>query len=226
MTRFVTLSYPLAENMPLYPGTPLFKKEKIRSIKNQDACNAFIFSFSNHAGTHIDSPWHFWESGSKICNYKREDFVFKKPYIVDCPKDIDMGIEVQDLESFNNLYEYDFIILKTGFQKYRESNQYVYTNRNPYILPETAKWIRDKLPGLKAIGIDCISISCPLHKELGREAHKILLQEGGLTNKAILIVEDLYIPEKIKKLDKVIISPLIIDEVDSSPCVVTGAVND
>lgn len=216
----------ITEGMPLYPGTPPFKKER-RTAIGKDTCNTFFVSFSNHTGTHIDGPWHFFSSGSKIIDFSAEDFIFNMPHIIELRKGADEAITPHDFKHFNHdKNSCDCLILKTGFQKYRTKDRRLYVTKNPYLLPETAYLIKEKLPGVRAVAIDAISISSRLHRESGREAHRILLRDGGSRNKGVFIIEDLNICEGIKTLDKLLVFPLIVDKVDSSPCVAIGVIND
>ena len=224
--RFINLSHAIAEDMPLYPGTPAFKKERTRAI-GKDTCNTFFVSFSNHAGTHIDGPWHFFSSGSKIKDFSAEDFIFKRPHIMELRKGVDEAITPHDFKRFHHdRNSCDCVILKTGFQKYRKKNRRLYTEKNPYLLPETAHFIKEKLPNVRAVAVDTISIGSCLHKDAGRDAHRILLKEDGRRDKGVFIIEDLNISEGIKRMEQLLVFPLIADKVDSSPCVAIGVIND
>jgi len=84
--------------------------------------------------------------------------------------------------------------------------------------------LRKNLPKLKGFGIDCISVSSPLHRELGRETHRILFEEssGGVSP---IIIEDLLLPEAYRHFDEVMVAPLPVQNADGVPCMVLGIVN-
>jgi len=226
MKRYVRLSYDIGENTPLYPGINPVAIRKVKEISKGDSCNTFLITFSNHTGTHIDAPGHFWNSGRTISEYSLEELVFKNPFLVDCPKGIDEVIEINDFDSLRGCRDTDLILIRTGFHKYRSEDVYTYCYKNPCFLPETAVWIRNNFPNMRAIGIDCISIASHSHRELGRETHKILLKEDGFRSSSFLILEDLRLSYEIKKIDELIVSPVFIEGIDSTPCTVIGVIND
>lgn len=234
MKRYIKLSYNISVDTPLYPETPPIIIKKVKEISKGNSCNTSLITLLNHAGTHIDAPRHFFNSGRTITEYSIEELVFQKPLIVDCPKRVDEVIEIDDLVSLINSNDTDMLLIRTGFYRYRIAQSsalnlqslYNYCYKNPYLSPKTAEWIRNNHSHIRAIGIDCISISSYEKREIGRETHKILLNSDKFKGSPVLIIEDLYLPHEIKKLDELIISPIFIEGVDSTPCTVIGVIND
>jgi len=70
-------------------------------------------------------------------------------------------------------------------------------------------------------GIDWISISPYQDRELGREAHRVFLDQKGRNN-PVLLIEDIDLSGNFKKLKEVWVSPLRVERVDSAPCTVIG----
>ena len=62
----LNLSYKLSENTPFYEGLAKPRIEQIYDLREGHACNSFYFTASNHAGTHVDGPYHFNPAGRKI----------------------------------------------------------------------------------------------------------------------------------------------------------------
>jgi len=179
---------------------------------------------SNHTGTHIAALRHFSESGRTICEYSLDELIFKKPFLMDCPKGLEEAIEINDLTALSDLTDPDMLLIRTGFLKCRNQETYTYGHKNPYLSPNAARWIRDKFPYIKAIGIDCISISSYANREMGRKTHRVLLKEDGFKGLSVLIIEDLYIPYEISKLDELMVSSIYIEGIDSARCTVIGVV--
>lgn len=217
MKRLVRLSYSINASTPLYPGTEPLVIKGARSIRKGDSCNTSVVSMSNHTGTHMDFPNHFIASGKKITDYPIEKLVFKAPLILDCPKTEDEPIRASDLKGRIKKTT-DLLLIRTGFFRLRGKG--IYINRNPYILSETAKWLRT-YPHLRAIGIDCISVASPMHRKEGRETHKILLRGKN----PILIIEDIDLSHNLRGLKEVISVPLYIEGIDSSPCTLIGVIS-
>ena len=226
MRHYIKLSYDLGINTPLYPGTPPVSIKSTKSIGKGDSCNTSMITFSNHTGTHIDMPKHFIDSGRTVCDYSMEELVFKKPHIVDCLKGVEDIIEVGDLANSVIPPETDFLLIRTGFSGFRNADVHIYSYKNPCFSPQTAEWIRKNYPNIRAVGVDCISVSSRAHRDLGRETHKILLKEDGFKGEPVLIVEDLYIPSEINRLDELMVVPIFIESIDSAPCTVIGVVID
>ena len=60
-----------------------------------------------------------------------------------------------------------------------------------------------------------ISISSPLNRQEGREAHRKLL-----SGRNFLIIEDMDLMNKPTNIKRIILSPIMFEEADSSPCTV------
>lgn len=223
MIKYIRFSYDMDIHMPLYPGTRPLQLKSEKSISRKDSCNTYRVAFSNHSGTHIDAPRHFYNSGRPIAEFRPEELIFDNPCIIDCAKKQNQPIEVKDLEPHLKPKS-TILLLRTGFSKFRKKR--IYCTSNPYISCITAEWLRRKLPNLRAIGIDCISVSSYANRNEGRLTHKILLRKDGYRRDPILIIEDLYLPHNIQSLSKVMVFPLYIKDVDSSPCTVVGVIDD
>lgn len=231
MKRFVRMSYSLNVKMPLYPGTVPTEVSAVKSIGNGDSCNTSMIMMSNHAGTHIDGPAHFDNMGKNIADYAIESFIFMKPFILDCKKLDRMQIMPVDLADFD-AKDADMLLIRTGFGRYRKAvvedrENDIYCSRNPYLHSETAYMLRERYPELRAIGIDCISIACVSERDIGRETHRILLSSDcRYPGDPVLIIEDMFIPDTIGQLSKVIVAPLYFNAIDSAPCTVIGVLGD
>jgi len=112
----------------------------------------------------------------------------------------------------NEIRQSDFLLIKTGFQKYRKMNKDVYQFEGPGFSRESASYIAS-FKNLKGIGFDFASLSSPLHREEGREAHRILLK-----NEKFIIVEDmnLEILGNDVKIKRLFVIPIFIKGIDSS----------
>ncbi len=218
--KIVRLSYPLGEGMPLYPGTPGTVVAAVKSKDSGDSCNTSLITLSNHAGTHIDGPAHFETSGKRIGDYDVDSLVFSNIVTADCRKEAGEPILPKDLSGYLG-DETDLLLIRTGFGRYRNGpGRETYTGNNPYLHGDTARLLRDHLT-VKAIGIDCISISSRANREMGRLAHETLLTAGGCGD-PILIIEDMLIPERLWVFDKIMVVPLYFEGIDSAPCTVLG----
>ena len=70
-------------------------------------------------------------------------------------------------------------------------------------------------------GIDWISISPYQDRELGREAHRVFLDQKGRNN-PVLLIEDMDLSCDLTKLRELWVLPLRVEKIDSAPCTVIG----
>ena len=217
----IILSYYLSPTTPLYGngGSIEFSSEK--NISNGDSCNTTSLSFSNHSGTHIDFPYHFDEKGKKLNDYPANFWEFNFVEIVDLSGHVeDSQIINEELFELDYNAKTDLLLIKTGYGDFRGTNRYTLTP--PGLSSDLASYFRKKLPNLRCIGLDLISISSYSNREEGRKAHHAFLnpKEGN----PILLIEDMKL-NNILELKKVLVAPLLIDKADGSPCTVLAYEN-
>jgi len=216
---WVMLSHKLSSTTPCYDDGPRLEVQPVKQIAKGDSSNTFFLKLYNHLGTHVDAPNHFDVEGRKIHSYTAEELVFEKPTLVDIPKNSGELIQDTDLHPFEHLlHKTDILLIRTGFQKFRQTDPMTYMRRGPCLSAEAAGYLR-KFSNLRALGIDTISISSPLLREVGREAHRLLLK-----GRSFLIVEDMDLLGKPVDYKRVVIAPLLVEEVDSAPCTILAEI--
>ena len=218
MKQYIYLSHFIDVDTPVYGGGKRIIIGSDKSISKGDSANTTSLSFCNHIGTHIDFPRHFSDDGKTINHYSPEFWIFNKPFILEYMVKKNEIINI-DKEINEIPYETDFLIIKTGFQKFRGDEKY--WKYNPGLAPNFALKVRKRCPHLKVIGFDFISASSFQNRELGRKAHKEFL-----INNDILIVEDMDLSKANNKINKIICLPLMIDNIDGSPVTIIGEINE
>ncbi|MEM4495053.1 MAG: cyclase family protein [Candidatus Caldarchaeum sp.] len=216
---WIYLSHVLTRYSPCYDDGPRPEFTPDKQIAKGDSSNTFFIKLLNHIGTHVDAPYHFDPHGRKISSYKAEELVFEKPLLIDVDKEVGELITASDLERHGKpLQHSDLLLIRTGFQRYREKDPEAYMKRGPCLSAEAASFLRQFI-NLRALGVDMISISSPMRREEGREAHRRLL-----VGRSFLIIEDMDLIGKPNVFKRVVVAPLIVDEVDSAPCTVLAEV--
>jgi len=216
------LSYPLNSNAFGYGNGDRFELKQIRSMCCGDTSNNSEIKMPTHYGTHIDFPFHFNEKGKTSSAYQAVDFVFLKVGVVEISNDVE-GFLIKNnnlnLKELNS--NIDFLIIKTGFCNKRNTNEY--WEKGYGFHPETALFLKNNFPNLKAIGFDLISLNSYQNRPIGREAHKAFLIEND-----ILIVEDLDLREITAKtkIIQLILAPLLIEDADGAPCTILTLINE
>ena len=59
----------------VFPGDPKPEKEAVMSISKGDIVNLTAFSMCAHNGTHVDSPFHFYDEGKTIDQVPLDNFI-------------------------------------------------------------------------------------------------------------------------------------------------------
>ena len=213
------LSYPLSPKTPLYGKTaPVSVNIKRRQTKEGCCVSEARVSFSNHSGTHVDAPKHFYPEGKAIGQCDISDLIFVSPKVIDCPKGERELVVPDDLRSIPS--GCDMLILRTGFYKYRGRDKY--RTDNPGVSAAAAEYVRRNFPSVMALGIDAISVSCFQKREEGRKAHRVFLGREGYDAAPVFLVEDMDLSGDLSGLKKVFIVPLFFKGVDSMTCTVIG----
>ncbi len=209
--EYIYLSYFMDENTPLYGGNRGIAVKPDRSIKEGDTANTKHLYLHNHSGTHIDYPNHFFDDGITSEKYVAAEWMFHAPFLIEVRAEQDEIIGLTS-EQLNQIPQHtDFLIIKTGFGKYRQED--LYWKHNPGLSPMMADQLRTRLPFLRVIGVDIVSITSFQKRELGREAHRNFL--GG--DHPILLVEDMNLSDLYHPPKVIMCFPLMLRGVDGAP---------
>lgn len=210
-SQFISLSYFLDDQTPLYGGEKGISIRPARSIADGDTANTKQISFNNHSGTHIDFPNHFFDEGLTSEFYNASFWVFTRPYLFVNEVGADQIIHFTADEIASIPSDIDFLIYKTGFGQYRSED--TYWKNNPGFAPEMADMLRTSFKNLRAIGMDFISLTAYQHRELGRTAHRAFL--GG--ERPILLVEDMDVRHLSSQPKSIVCAPILLKGVDGAP---------
>jgi kynurenine formamidase len=139
-------------------------------------------------------------------------------YCIDLPKPRGDSITPGDLRHLGVPGDARGLLVRTGFFRYRSSDPEIYTREHPWVHPGVVGILREKLPALILFGVDTISISNPVQRNMGHEAHRSFLCEKP----PIMLLEDLDLSqENLSRYPwKLTIYPLFLDELDGVPVIV------
>ncbi|WP_091166638.1 cyclase family protein [Mucilaginibacter gossypii] len=207
----IRLSYTISQNTPAYGNKDkIFIRDNSSILKGETAnTSCWIFS-NNHIGTHIDSAFHFCQTGKKTYELPVEDFYYKKVSLIDIPCGQAKLISIPDIETSSDIDpEVELLLIRTGFEGYRDTDKY--WNDNPGLAPELADYLRLKFPKLRCVGFDFISLTSWQFRPQGRESHKQFLCPGD-DKVSILVIEDMALAAVNRKLNWVIVAPLFVED--------------
>jgi kynurenine formamidase len=189
-------------------------------MQRGDQSNVMGMTLLGHVGTHVDAPRHFAPDGLTLTDFAAEEFVFEHPLCIDLPLG-DAGLVSRNhLEPHAvGLAQSDLLLLRTGFSAVRSTDPHRYATLSPGFSVSAARFLVERFPALRAVGLDTISLACMAHLEEGVEAHRVLL--GG-EERRFLIIEDMDLSHHLRGLRRVIALPLMVAGADGAPCTVIG----
>ncbi|MDR2367102.1 MAG: cyclase family protein [Deltaproteobacteria bacterium] len=187
--KLIDMSLSIYHGCPTYPKmpTPIITRIAYRA---REGYNAEMMELSDHVCTHVDTPEHFYDDGGDGVTMPLESF-WGPAAILDFRGKVvaDQAIGLGDVRPFGDLIEEgDFALINTGWNEKRGFSA-EYLRKWPYIDGEAAAFFRDK--GVKAVGIDGMSLGGYGSMEKAQPCHEVLLGAG------ILIIEEVYFPEEV-----------------------------
>jgi arylformamidase len=218
------ISYTLDAVSPRYPGNPVNEVRPVLSMGEGHACNAAVVTLFTHNGTHIDMPRHYHGEGQCVAEAQVSELIFHRPALLSLNMEGGQAITAEMLRVHESMIRgKDLLLLQTGSHAHRYTEHY--TASIPYLTMEAAQYLKTR-QGVRAIGIDALSIANPEQQDLGDAVHRVLL--GAQDGEPILIIEDLDLSqaELITRFTKVYAIPLFVDGADSMPCTVFGECSD
>jgi arylformamidase len=198
--KIYDVTVPLSKESVVYPGDPHVKINR-RTKVNEDESkyNLSRYSFSSHAGTHVDPPFHLIEGGITVDKLPLELLMGRARVVEVTAPIIDEPV----------LEEFDFTVDARVLFKTR--NSYLWSNKNfvkdyVYMTPGAARaLVKD---GIKLVGIDYLSVD---KFEGEPETHMALLSAGTI------IVEGLDLREVEPGDYELICLPLKVKDGDGAP---------
>jgi kynurenine formamidase len=161
-----------------------------------------VLTLGSHTGTHIDAPYHFIKDGKKIDELPVQRFVGDGVLVDVSAKSDRELIEPGDVEPYENeIAEGDFVILKTGRDKYFGTSKYYF---HPYLSPEGARLLLKM--GVSLVGIDALNVDPTYHDSQDSDPSAIALPDEetyGYPVHDILLGNDILIVENLCNLDKI-----------------------
>ncbi len=179
--RIYDLSLGISPDLPVWPGDPAIKLERVKSMSQGANNNVSHLSCGVHVGTHVDAPLHFVDGGAGVEKLPLK-VLTGRVYVVEMRRaeTIDAAaLEASDLPP------------RTRRVLFRTRNSDYWARKSPdfqkdfvAIEPSGAEWLVRK--GVQLVGVDYLSVA-PFGRS--QETHTILLQAG------IVVVEGLNLSD-------------------------------
>lgn len=192
--KLIDLTQPTGIQTPPWPSYEPLQVKYFKRLAYNGA-NGQLITTSNHVGTHLDGPLHFYEAGRDIASLKLEE-LFGPGVVVDL-SDIaeDYGFYTsKDIEERVEVRENDILVIHTGYHHYawdqKEADEVKYMCKHPGPSREFALWCIKKK--IKLICVDCGSADHPMNTKI-REWRPDLAKEAEKKHKRPL--SELFPPE-------------------------------
>lgn len=198
--KIYDVTVPLSKELVVYPGDPHFKiNRRTKANEHDERYNLSRYSFSSHAGTHVDPPFHLIEGGITVDKLPLELLMGRARVVEVTAPVIDEAV----------LKEFDFTVDNRVLFKTR--NSYLWSQKNfvkeyVYITPAAARVLVNG--GIKVVGIDYLSVD---KFDAEPETHMTLLSAGSI------IIEGLDLREVEPGDYELICLPLKVTGGDGAP---------
>lgn len=214
--KIIDLTLPVISGGSAPPKMPSPEFVPVRTMQ-KDGCRTTMVTLYNHAGTHVDSPSHFIDTGDTVDKLDLEQCM-GIAHVIDasmCKAGQRIGVE-----NLGNLVEIikpgDRILFYTGWERYYPEQTY-YCNF-PALSLELAHWLVKKKVSL--VGIDTGSVAALGDWEELTAVHKVFLTSG------VILVEGLSNLDKLPfdQPFEIICLPLKLAQSDGAPARVVAIV--
>lgn len=199
--KIIDITITMNEAMPNWPDNPPFERRPIASIES-DGYNLSALSMTAHAGTHIDAPFHFADSGMTVDRIPLE-WLIGLARVVYCPE--------EKLIRREWLQEIDIIGVERLLIKTRNSELWKQKGfQEDFVGLDVGAVDYFVELGVKVVGIDYLSLDA--YEDKAVPVHHMLLEKG------IVGIEGLDLAEVEPGDYQLVCLPLKIGGSDGAPC--------
>lgn len=216
----VALSHRLTTDGPNWPGCPGLAVQRVHDGAHPGEATTHLLTLFNHYGTHVDLAGHFIPDGATIDDHAIEDFVFDRPALLDVVAHESTPLADSDVAGVDALPEdTDLLLLRSGFES-RRSDALAYSRRGPGLSVAAAQRIRSRLPKLRAVGIDWLSV-CAFSDAANAGAihEQLLTATNGISP---MVFEDMSLAALTAHPRRVWALPLLVVGIEGSPCTIVA----
>jgi arylformamidase len=201
---FYDLSVPISRGMPVWPGDPPIRVERVSSISRGDDYNLSRMEISSHLLTHVDAPRHFSEQGLSVDRIPLD--VLIGPAIVVEPRPEGNLITATDLGQLG-IRKAERLLIKTRNSELWMGGPYDFETNFVSLSKDAARWLVAR--EIKLVGIDYLSIDPFDAQDL--TVHRTLLENG------VVIVEGLNLGQVPEGHYRLMCLPLKVRDGDGAP---------
>ena len=198
----IDISVPIRNEMTVFEGNPQVSLQLQQALAAGDEANVSVLSLGVHTGTHVDSPYHFFNEGSASETLSLEVLIGKAA-VIDASS-VDGHIDVAALESVPLPDDCRRLLVKTrnsalwAVQGFARDFQGLTVDAAAYLVAR----------GVSLVGWDYLSIG-PFADAVG--THKTLLAAG------VVILEGINLESVEAGIYNLVCLPLRLEGSDGAP---------
>lgn len=156
--RFIDLSQPLYNGIPLASLLPRFAVWPCLSKSAGDTVNSNAQLFSDHTGTHVDAPRHMFDDGKSVDQFPVDAYSGKALALdlraYDGCAITATALQEAEAKAIREIEAGDIVAMVTSHSRHwgPTPDGYEYLKNRPWVEPDAAQYLIDK--NIKAIAID------------------------------------------------------------------------
>jgi arylformamidase len=177
--KLIDVSVALDTSLPTYPGNTPFSLEAVKRIASGDSSNVSTIHLSVHAGTHVDAPRHFFDSGIGVDALPLEMLCGRTRVIEVTSR---KAIAAEDLAAAH-LSEDVRVLIKTHNSRLWGTAEF--QKDFVGVTESGAKYLVEH--GIKVVGVDYLSVE--VFKTPGAPAHHTLLGAGTIVIEGLNLID-------------------------------------
>lgn len=205
--KIYDISLPITSSMPVWPGDPPVKLERISAISEGEHANVTFLHLCAHTGTHIDAPKHFIDNGKTIEQIPLSKLI-GDALVLHIPREVGI-ITAGVLEAHPQnelLHQAKKILFRTRNSALWSAHPVSFVEDYVGIDATGAAYLAEL--DLDLIGVDYLSVA-PYNATY--EPHHILLSQG------IVLLEGIDLAEVPQGFFQLFCLPLMLSGSDGSP---------
>jgi arylformamidase len=203
-TNWIDISIPYRDKMVHWPGDPVPRFQRIKDRDKGDPVTLMEIQIIDHVGTHVDAPLHFVAHGKTIDKMPLNATTGRARVIEIKDK---KAITLKELEPYN-LRRGERILFKTlNSARCYKTDEFI--EDYVYFSTEVAKYLVER--GVRAVGLDYLSIGTPKDRDNLHDTHQILLDAG------VYIIEGINLDKVKPGRYELVCLPLLIEKGDAAP---------
>jgi kynurenine formamidase len=217
---FIWLSYPLSTKAPRPPAIPSPSLTEFMSIE-KDGANVQFLQCYNHTGTHLDTAAHVIKNGKSLDDFTPEDLIYKDVRIISMALPDDTIVTAEHIRPFGaEIQGCEALLVVFSVADRRKNNPPAFSNHCPGFSDSGAAELFKFAPDLRLIGTDVPSIACISHLDETMAVHNYFFEKAR--TEKFIIIEEMNISINLKKIKQMIVSPWLVENMNSGPCVIWG----